>query len=129
MIAMIVGSSTTQKRLLNKYLHEAGVDKIIESHSGEDAFPRLFIENIDFIITEWNLPNMTGLEFVQLVKKEDRHKRIPILMILDHASKTEVVAAKNSGALDIIIKPVTSYILKNKLNQILNVILRSAKKI
>jgi len=96
-----------------------GCTSIVEATDGNDALGKMYIENINFIITAWIMPNMDGLEFVKAVKEEISFKEIPILMITTRGGKNDILTALKAGVDNYIIKPFTPVVLKEKINAIL----------
>lgn len=116
---LVVENSITSRKIIVNCLKKMGCTFIVEATDGKDALGKLYTENISFIITEWIMPSMDGLEFVKVVKEEISFKEIPILMITTRGRKGDILAALKVGVDNYIIKPFTPMVLKEKINAIL----------
>ncbi len=116
---LIVDDSATMRRIVLNALKEAGYLDVIEASDGKDALEKLMTDKIDFIITDWNMPNMSGLEFTRAVRSETDIQNIPILMVTTRGVKQDIVEALQARVNNYIIKPFTPQLLKEKIEQIL----------
>ncbi|MGD0339821.1 MAG: response regulator [Bacteroidota bacterium] len=116
---LVVDDSATMRRIVLNALREGGYTDIIEASDGKDALEKLMTDKIDFIITDWNMPNMSGLEFVRAVRSETDIQHIPILMVTTRGVKQDIVEALQARVNNFIIKPFTPEVLKDKIEQIL----------
>ncbi len=116
---LIVDDSATMRRIVLNALKEGGYTDIIEASDGKDALEKLMTDKIDFIITDWNMPNMSGLEFTRAVRSETDIQHIPILMVTTRGVKQDIVEALQARVNNYIIKPFTPQVLKDKIEQIL----------
>jgi len=111
---LVVDDSQTMRRIIINTLRQIGQNDILEAGDGIEGLAQLHNEpNIGLILTDWNMPNMNGLEF--LTKVREVNKTIPIVMITTEAEKTNVITAIKAGASNYIVKPFTPEILKEKL--------------
>jgi two-component system, chemotaxis family, chemotaxis protein CheY len=116
---LAVDDSATMRRIIVNTLNRIGISDVIEAEDGADAYAKLEIEDgINFIITDWNMPNMSGLEFVNKVR-EGQFKKIPILMVTTRSIKEDIIEAMKAGVNSYIVKPFTPQTLKEKMGQIL----------
>jgi two-component system chemotaxis response regulator CheY len=115
---LVVDDSATMRRIVLNALKEAGYTDIIEAFDGKDALEKLMTDKIDFIITDWNMPNMSGLEFTRAVRSEADIQNIPILMITTRGVKQDIVEALQARVNNYIVKPFTPQLLKEKIEQI-----------
>lgn len=115
---LVVDDFSTMRRITRGLLKELGVEHIDEAEDGVDAFNKLKNGNFDFVITDWNMPNMTGLELLQKIRSDDKLKSLPVLMITAEAKKENIIAAAQAGASGYIVKPFTAATLSEKLNKI-----------
>lgn len=113
MKVLIVDDSTTMLRIISNTLLRVGVENIMTAENGLDAFNKFSANRFDLIITDWNMPEMDGLEFVKKVREED--KDIPIIMVTTEGGKREVITALKAGVNNYIVKPFTPQVLKEKL--------------
>ncbi len=116
---LVVDDSATMRRIVLNALKEGGYNDVIEASDGKDALEKLMTDKIDFIITDWNMPNMSGLEFTRAVRSETDIQHIPILMITTRGVKQDIVEALQARVNNYIIKPFTPELLKDKIEQIL----------
>jgi two-component system, chemotaxis family, chemotaxis protein CheY len=115
---LVVDDSATMRRIVINALREGGYTDIIEASDGKDALEKLMTDRIDFIITDWNMPNMSGLEFTRAVRSETDIQNIPILMITTRGVKQDIVEALQARVNNYIVKPFTPQLLKEKIEQI-----------
>lgn len=119
MRVLIVEDSTTMRRIIRNNLKFAGYDDAVEAGNGVEGLACLAADRIDLVITDWNMPEMNGLEFVKTVRTTDQHKNIPILMITTVAEKDEIMVALTAGVNNYIVKPFDAETLKKKIEQVL----------
>ena len=111
---LVVDDSSTMRRIIKNTLTRIGYKDLLEGADGIEGFEQYKANpGIDLIITDWNMPNMNGLEFVKLVRKENAD--IPIVMVTTEGGKVEVITALKAGVNNYIVKPFTPAILKEKL--------------
>lgn len=112
------------RRIVANLLHEIGYTKISEAEDGNIALKRLMSDNggdrPDFIVTDWNMPNMDGLELLQKVRATDALKHLPVLMVTAEAKKENIIAAAQAGADGYIVKPFSAATLKEKIDKIIS---------
>ena len=116
---MVVDDSPTMRRILVNSLKKLGYDDIVEASDGRDALAKLYIEPVDFIITDWNMPNMSGLELTKKVRATEQFQDLPILIVTTRGMKQDVLEAMHARANSYIVKPFTPQTLKEKIEQIL----------
>jgi len=116
---LVVDDSPTMRRIVINALKNIGYTDIVEAEDGKDALAKLYAERIDFIITDWNMPNMGGLELTKAVRSDPNFANIPILMVTTRAMKEDVLEALQAWVNNYIVKPFTPQILKEKIEQIL----------
>lgn len=116
---LAIDDSPTMRRIVSNTLKRIGYEDVIEADNGKDALAKLYTEKVDFIITDWNMPEMDGLEFVQSVKADANFQKLPILMITTRGVKEDIVDAMRAGVSSYIVKPFTPQTLKEKIESIL----------
>lgn len=116
---LVVDDSQTMRRIVNNALTGIGYADIIEAEDGKDALAKLYVEKIDFVITDWNMPNMSGLEFTKAVRSDDQFTDLPILMVTTRGMKEDVMEALQARVSNYVVKPFTPQVLKEKIDQIL----------
>lgn len=112
---LIVDDSSTMRRIIKNSLKRIGFDDIIEASNGKEALEIFTDANV--VLTDWNMPEMDGLEFVKRVRAQN--KTIPILMVTTNAAKDDIVEALKNGVNNYIVKPFTPETLKEKVEAVL----------
>jgi two-component system chemotaxis response regulator CheY len=116
---LIVDDSKTILQTLRFSLEKLYYNDIVEATNGQEALEILKKEKIDFVITDWNMPKMTGLDLLQLIRSENDWKKIPVLMLTTEAEKEQIITALKSGASNYIIKPFKIEQLEKKIKDVL----------
>ncbi len=118
---LIVDDSSTMRRIIGNVVMQLGYkkDQFDEAEDGVKAWKLLNESKYDIILTDWNMPNMNGLELVKNIRKEGGHIKTPIIMITTEGGKTEVITALKAGVNNYIVKPFNATILKEKLDGVL----------
>ena len=117
---LAVDDSPTMRRIITNTLKRAGFPDVTEASDGKDALAKLQVTSFNFIITDWNMPEMDGMEFVMTLRKNDDFKNIPILMVTTRSVKDDIVEAIRVGVNSYIVKPFTPDVLKAKINEVLS---------
>ena len=115
---LVVDDFSTMRRIVRNLLKELGFSKIEEAEDGVDALEKIRAGNIDFVVADWNMPNMDGLELLKTIRGDDALKHIPVLMVTAEAKKENIIAAAQAGASGYVVKPFTAAILEEKLNKV-----------
>ncbi len=115
---LVVDDFSTMRRIVRNLLKELGFNNVEEAEDGAIALARLKSGGIDFVVTDWNMPNMDGLTLLQSIRADAALKHLPVLMITAEAKKENIIAAAQAGASGYIVKPFTSATLAEKLNKI-----------
>ncbi len=115
---LIVDDFSTMRRIVKNLLKELEFTNFDEAEDGVVALAKLRNGNYDFLITDWNMPNMTGIELLRAVRQDAALKHLPVLMITAEAKKENIVEAAQAGASGYIVKPFTSAVLEEKLNKV-----------
>ncbi len=114
-----VDDSPTMRRIIINTLKRAGFENVIEATDGKDALAKMKVEQVNFVITDWNMPEMDGLTFVTQIRSTDEFKSLPVLMVTTRSVKEDIVEAMKAGVNNYIVKPFTPETLKAKIDQIL----------
>jgi len=118
---LIVDDSPTMRRIVFNTLKRLGYNDITEAEHGAEALEKLrATEGINFIVTDWNMPVMDGLAFVQQVRSEAIYSKIPILMVTTRSVKDDIIEAMKAGVNNYVVKPFTPDVLKAKIDLILS---------
>ena len=116
---LAVDDSPTMRRIIMNTLKRAGFTEVVEATNGKDALAKMKVEDVNFVITDWNMPEMDGLTFVSTLRGMDEYKKLPILMVTTRSVKEDIVEAMKAGVNSYIVKPFTPDTLKSKIEQIL----------
>lgn len=115
---LIVDDFATMRRIVKNLLNELGFKNTIEADDGLTALPILMKGGIDFVVTDWNMPGMQGIDLLRKIRSEENLKHLPVLMITAEAKRDQIVEAAQAGVNGYIVKPFTAATLKEKLNKI-----------
>lgn len=115
---LVVDDSVTMRRIVINSLQRIGYTDCVEAADGVEALER-FTPEIDFVITDWNMPNMGGLEFVQALRARPDGVSVPILMVTARSIREDILAAAQAGVNNYVVKPFTPQVLKDKIELVL----------
>ena len=118
MKVLVVDDFATMRRIIKNVLRQIGFTQILEADDGSTALGVLKENKVDLIISDWNMPQMNGLDLLKAVRKEEPTKVIPFVMVTAEAQKDNVLQAVQAGVSNYIVKPFTADAVKEKLNQI-----------
>ena len=116
---LVVDDFSTMRRIVKNLLQELGYANVQEADDGSTALPMLKSGNFDFVITDWNMPQLPGLELLKAVRADPNLKHLPVLMVTAEAKREQIVEAAQAGVSGYVIKPFTAQILGEKLAKIL----------
>ena len=116
---LVVDDFSTMRRIIKNLLHDLGYANVTEADDGNTALPMLKEGNFDFLITDWNMPGMQGLELLKAVRADERLAKLPVLMLTAEAKREQIVEAAQAGVSGYVIKPFTAATLKEKIDKIL----------
>ena len=116
---LVVDDFSTMRRILCNLLKESGFTQSEEAEDGSMALQKLRIEKFDFVISDINMPNVSGLQLLAEMKKDETLKHIPVLMVTAEARKEDIVLAAQLGAAGYVVKPFTKAVLEDKVVYIL----------
>ncbi len=116
---LVVDDSPTMRRIVSNALREIGYSDVVEAEDGSDAIAKLDAHPVEFVITDWNMPNLNGLELTQFIRQSPRHGHLPILMITTRGMKEDVIAAMQARVNNYVVKPFTPDVLREKIDSIL----------
>ena len=115
---LVVDDFSTMRRIIRNLLKELGFVNVEEAEDGAAGLRKLQDGNFDFVVSDWNMPNMDGLTMLQNIRANEALKKLPVLMVTAEAKKENIVAAAQAGASGYIVKPFTAATLDEKLNKI-----------
>lgn len=115
---LVVDDFSTMRRIVRNLLKELGFLHVQEAEDGVDALAKLRAGQFDFVVSDWNMPNMTGIELLQAIRADEKLKHLPVLMVTAEAKKENIILAAQSGASGYVVKPFTAAVLDEKLKKI-----------
>ncbi|MBF0474074.1 MAG: response regulator, partial [Nitrospirae bacterium] len=115
---LVVDDFATMRKIVRNLLRQLNYNQVQEAEDGEVAFRMLQSEKFDFVVTDWNMPNMTGLELLISIRKTPSLAKLPVLMVTAEADKENILAAAKAGVNDYVIKPFTATTLADKIKKI-----------
>lgn len=116
---LVVDDFPTMRRIVKTLLRQNGYNNFIEAEDGVKAYSLLQSTNdIEMVVSDWNMPNMTGLELLKTVRADPKVKHLPFLMITAEAEKENIIEAVKAGVSNYVVKPFTGATLKEKMNKI-----------
>ncbi len=116
---LVVDDFSTMRRIVRGLLKEMGCNNVEEAEDGAAALSQLRNGRFDFVVSDINMPNMTGFELLDAIKKDETLKHLPVLMVTAEARKEDIVRAAQSGAAGYIVKPFTKATLEEKVTKIM----------
>ncbi|MFQ3208044.1 MAG: two-component system chemotaxis response regulator CheY [Glaciecola sp.] len=115
---LVVDDFSTMRRIIKNLLKDLGFTNIQEADDGTTALPMLVQGDFDFVVTDWNMPGMQGIDLLRAIRADDNLKHLPVLMVTAEAKKEQIVAAAQAGVNGYVVKPFTAATLKEKLEKI-----------
>jgi two-component system chemotaxis response regulator CheY len=115
---LVVDDFSTMRRIVRNLLKELGFSNVDEAEDGVAALHKLKSGTFDFVVSDWNMPNMTGIDLLRAIRADAALKHLPVLMITAEAKKENIVEAAQAGASGYVVKPFTAATLDEKLNKI-----------
>ena len=115
---LVVDDFSTMRRIVRNLLKELGFTNVDEAEDGVAALSKLRNTHFDFVVSDWNMPNMTGLDLLKNIRGDANLKHLPVLMVTAEAKKENIIEAAQAGASGYVVKPFTAATLEEKLNKI-----------
>ena len=115
---LVVDDFSTMRRIVRNLLKELGFTNVQEAEDGVDALNKLRGEKFDFVVSDWNMPNMTGIDLLRNIRGDAGLKHLPVLMVTAEAKKENIIEAAQAGASGYVVKPFTAATLDEKLKKI-----------
>ncbi len=115
---LVVDDFSTMRRIIKTCLRQLGFDNVEEADDGQAALAKLNSGSFKFIISDWNMPNMMGIDLLRAVRSQDNLKALPFLMVTAEAQKENILEAAKAGVSNYIIKPFTADVLQQKMEAI-----------
>lgn len=115
---LVVDDFATMRRIIRNLLKELGFTNVDEAEDGVNALAKLREGSFDFVVSDWNMPNMTGIELLRNIRADASLKHLPVLMVTAEAKKENIIEAAQAGASGYVVKPFTAATLDEKLKKI-----------
>jgi two-component system chemotaxis response regulator CheY len=116
---LVVDDSSTMRRIIINTLTKLGYADILEASNGREGVDRLAASPVDLVITDWNMPEMSGIEFIRSIRSTDSTKALPVLMVTTNAAKDDIVEALKAGVNNYVVKPFTPDTIKEKIEAVI----------
>ena len=116
---LVVDDFSTMRRIVKNLLHDLGYPNVTEADDGKTALPMLQAGGFDFLISDWNMPGMSGLDLIKAVRSDAKLAKLPVLMLTAEAKREQIIEAAQAGVNGYVIKPFTAETLKEKRDKIL----------
>ena len=115
---LIVDDFSTMRRIIKNLLRDLGFTNTVEADDGITAIPILNSGSIDFLVTDWNMPGMTGIDLLRHVRADEKLRNLPVLMVTAEAKREQIIEAAQAGVNGYVVKPFTAQALKEKIEKI-----------
>ena len=115
---LIVDDFSTMRRIIKNLLRDLGFTNTVEADDGLTAIPILNSGSIDFLVTDWNMPGMTGIDLLRHVRADEKLRSLPVLMVTAEAKREQIIEAAQAGVNGYVVKPFTAIALKDKIEKI-----------
>lgn len=115
---LVVDDFSTMRRIIKNLLRDLGMQNVSEADDGTTALPMLQNGDFDFVITDWNMPGMQGIDLLRAIRADESLSHIPVLMVTAEAKRDQIIEAAQAGVNGYIVKPFTAATLKEKLDKV-----------
>jgi len=115
---LIVDDFSTMRRIIKNLLRDLGFNNIQEAGDGNSALPMLQNGHYDFLVTDWNMPGMTGIDLLKAVRADEKLAALPVLMVTAESNREQIIEAAQAGVNGYIVKPFTAVTLKEKIDKV-----------
>jgi len=115
---LVVDDFSTMRRIIKNLLRDLGFQNVSEADDGNTALPMLQNGEYDFVVTDWNMPGMQGIDLLRAIRADARLAHIPVLMVTAEAKREQIIEAAQAGVNGYIVKPFTAATLKEKLDKV-----------
>ena len=115
---LIVDDFSTMRRIIKNLLRDLGFSNTQEADDGLTGLPMLQSGSFDFLVTDWNMPGMTGIDLLKAVRADERLRDLPILMVTAEAKRDQIIEAAQAGVNGYVVKPFTAAVLKETIEKI-----------
>ncbi len=118
MKVLVVDDMVTMRRIVKNILKQLGFGNIDEAENGQEALQKLRAETFGFVVSDWNMPVMTGIDMLRAIRADDKLKAIPVLMVTAEAQQSNLIEAVQAGVSNYIVKPFTAETMQEKIAKI-----------
>lgn len=118
MRVLVVDDFSTMRRIVRNILRQLGFNNVVEADDGNSAWEVLNRDKIDFVVSDWNMPNMTGIELLRKVRSSEQFGHLPFLMVTAEAQQENIIEAVQAKVSNYIVKPFTADTMKQKIDKI-----------
>jgi Response regulator containing CheY-like receiver, AAA-type ATPase, and DNA-binding domains len=115
---LVVDDFSTMRRIIKNILRQLGFNNVVEADDGTTAWDTLNKDRIDFIISDWNMPQMTGIDLLRKVRSSEEFADLPFLMVTAEAQQENIIEAVQAKVSNYIVKPFTAEVMKQKIDKI-----------
>jgi two-component system chemotaxis response regulator CheY len=117
---LVVDDMSTMRRIVKNILKQLGFSNMEEAENGQEALQKLRAESFGFVVSDWNMPVMPGIEMLRAIRADEKLKHIPVLMVTAEAQKENLIEAIQAGVNNYVVKPFTAETMQEKINKIFN---------
>jgi len=118
MKVMIVDDTSTMRRIVKKMLNQVGFTNVEEAENGQEALTKMKADHFGFVVSDWNMPVMNGIDLLRAIRADAQLKTIPVLMVAAEAQKGNINEAVQAGASTCMVKPFTAETFEDQINEI-----------
>jgi two-component system chemotaxis response regulator CheY len=115
---MVVDDMSTMRRIVKNLLKQLGFANVEEAENGQEALIKLKADKFGFVVSDWNMPVMSGIQLLRAIRADESLKSIPVLMVTAEAQKENIIEAVQAGVSNYVVKPFTAEALQEKINKI-----------
>lgn len=115
---LVVDDMVTMRRIVKNILKQLGFGNVDEAENGQEALQKLRADTFGFVVSDWNMPIMTGIDMLRAIRADEKLKAIPVLMVTAEAQQTNLIEAVQAGVSNYIVKPFTAETLQEKIGKI-----------
>ncbi|MEK7870429.1 MAG: chemotaxis response regulator CheY [Nitrospirota bacterium] len=117
---LVVDDMSTMRRIVKNILKQLGFSNMDEAENGQEALQKLRADTFGFVVSDWNMPVMPGIELLRAIRADEKLKHIPVLMVTAEAQKENLIEAIQAGVNNYVVKPFTAETMQEKINKIFN---------
>lgn len=115
---LVVDDMSTMRRIVKNILKQLGFNNLEEAENGQEALTKLKADTYGFVVSDWNMPVMMGIDMLRAIRADERLKAIPVLMVTAEAQKENLMEAVKAGVSNYVVKPFTAETMQEKINKI-----------